>query len=286
MNAERENSIYDVIKERKLKHTFDKTGLVVTIPGSDEYGFYKLTESLTPQLRTIESRELFRLFTSLEFSDDLREMHSLTGYDNEAEARLKIIRGPYPDNFFGESAKKKGEEYYPHIDDLQKDRFLFLDLHTHPLETWVCPSETDLKILNGLTLWNLKEYEVIEYKFSKDFNPRNFRPIMGIINFLDSDGNDLEILLLQCKKEAKEEELKEERIEKFYANEAETIFDNNDSLIKALKSFFPYNVALLNYSWETGYFKNGRFNKFSQTTISGYLDFINLFYQSISNLNR
>jgi len=264
MNAERENSIYDVIKERKLKHTFDKTGLVVTIPGSDEYGFYKLTESLTPQLRTIESRELFRLFTSLEFSDDLREMHSLTGYDNEAEARLKIIRGPYPDNFFGESAKKKGEEYYPHIDDLQKDRFLFLDLHTHPLETWVCPSETDLKILNGLTLWNLKEYEVIEYKFSKDFNPRNFRPIMGIINFLDSDGNDLEILLLQCKKEAKEEELKEERIEKFYANEAETIFDNNDSLIKALKSFFPYNVALLNYSWETGYFKNGRFHRFEQ----------------------
>jgi len=270
MNVERGNSIYDIIKERKLNYSFDKAGLVVTIPGSDEYSFYKLVESLTPQLQPIESRELFRLFTSLDFSDDLRNMHSLTGYDGEEEARLKIIRGPYPDNFFGESAKKNGEEYFPRIDDLQrindlqKDRFLFLDLHSHPLKTWVCPSEQDLKILNGLTLRNFKRYEIIEYKFSKDFNPKNFRPIMGIVNFLDMDGNDLEILLLQCKKEAKEEELKEEKVEKFYANANERIVEDNHFLIKTLKSFFPYNVALLNYSWETGYFENGKFHRFEE----------------------
>ena len=264
MNAERGVSIYDVIKERKLEYSFDKAGLVVTIPGFDKYTFYRLVESLTPQLQPIQGRELFRLFTSKEFSDDLREMHSLTGYDHEDEARLKIIRGAYPDNFFGESAKKKGEKYYPRIDDLQKDRYLFLDLHTHPLETYVCPSEQDLKILNGLTLRNFKEYEVIKYKFDENFNPRNFRPIMGIVNFLDMDGNDLEILLLQCKKEAKEEELKEERVEKFYANENKGFVDDNNFLIQSLKSSFPYNVALLNYSWETGYFKNGRFHRFEE----------------------
>jgi len=264
MTVERGNSIYDIIKERKLEYSFDKAGLVVIIPGFDKYTFYRLAESLTPQLQTIESRELFRLFTSQEFSDDLREMHSLTGYSDEDEARLKIIRGPYPDNFFGERAKKNGEKYYPRLNDLQKDRFLFLDLHTHPLETWVCPSETDLKILNSLTLRNFKRYEIIEYKFTKDFNPKNFRPIMGIVNFLDMDGNELEILLLQCKKDAQEKELKEKRIKKFYANANKRFFEDNHFLIQSLKTSFPYNVALLNYSWETGYFKNGKFHRFEQ----------------------
>jgi hypothetical protein len=234
------------LKDFLKYHDYKQSNGLLAIELRNEHDLYELYDIITPPLEPLQSKEIIKVFTSEEFSDDIGRVRELTTEENEA--CFTVLRWARPMVFYGSPVVLNTPVY----DDNRKDRYPFFIFHSHPIGYTSIPSHQDLDVLNSITEETREEFRWKKEcgHLTENFDINGFRPIMGIGSFgwtsdkfgwASDDDKEFGLLLLQLKKDANETNLSKEIIKQYEHLSISNAWDYLKNL--------PYNLCTLFYKW-------------------------------------